>query len=270
MQTKQSDAVIAGLPNSELWFAYWQAPESGDCLTRLMEAFLPLAHRVLERTAIHLPPHIAIEDLLQCAMLGLYHAITRFDPVQGVSFEAFAYPRIRGAILDELRASDHMSRTARAQVKRMEQTISEWRQKNGQQPSEDDLAMAMGMTRQEFEELLSRAQPLVHLDDVVLHGDSGPQTLKEILADTRTLSPGIQVEKSDLYARLRAAFRQLAQREQKIIYLYYFEELRLSEIAELYELTDARICQILALAVAKLKVIMADQEKGVKRVGSSG
>ncbi len=262
MRKKENKESQGGtLAQAELWEEYWNHPESGDALARLVDVMLPFVHRVLERMSIHLPSHVEVEDLLQSATVGLYHAINRFDPKQGISFEAFAYQRIRGAVLDELRSLDHVSRSCRTQLKRIEHTISEWIQKHRDHPREEDLAREMGMSVDELTGLLDRAQPWLSLDDVKVQAEGGGYSLKDILADTQSVMPDQEAQQEDMRRYLRRAFRELGSREQKILYLYYFEELRLSEIAVLYELTEARICQIHALAIAKLKASLGSTEQ---------
>jgi len=255
------DATIAGLEHSELWYEFWRNPESGQTLTKLIETFMPLVHRAIERISIRLPRHVPADDLLQAALVGLYHAISRFDPAQGISFEAFAVPRLRGAVLDELRASDHVSRATRATVKKIENAIAEWTQEYGSAPDEEQLAGKMGMTPDELTELVERAQPLLSLDDTLIRQDDRQISLQEALADDSIPGPREQAAKNDLADHLAKAFRKLNPREQKILYLYYFEEMRLSEIAVLFEVTEARICQIHGIAVAKLRVLLTPCEE---------
>ncbi|HBA85810.1 MAG TPA: hypothetical protein DCZ95_17135 [Verrucomicrobia bacterium] len=247
----------ADLANRELWMTFWSDRDSDDALGRLIETYLPFVNKVLDRISIHLPSHVALEDLLQSAVVGLYHALEHFDPTQNTRFEAFAYRRIRGAILDELRAADRISRSSRAQVRKIEQTIRQWYQDHGAAPAEEQLAEAVGMTPGALAGLLDRAQPWLSLDEMVLEGDSRNVLLKEVIADNRAVLPDQQAQSEDLKRCLHKAFLELSAREQKILYLYYFEELRLSEIAALYELTEARICQLHALAVAKLRAILS-------------
>ena len=261
MRKKEYKEAQGLLAQAELWQEYWNNPESGEALARLVDVMLPFVHRVLERMSINLPSHVEVEDLLQCATVGLYHAISRFDPKQGISFEAFAYQRIRGAVLDELRSLDHVSRSCRAQLKRVELTICAWIQKHHEHPREEDLAKEMGISAAELSGLLDRAQPWLSLDDVKVQAEGGGYSLKDILADTQSVMPDQEAQQEDMRRYLRQAFRELGSREQKILYLYYFEELRLSEIAVLYELTEARICQIHALAIAKLKASLGSAEQ---------
>ena len=253
---KMKGAASSESPHSALWTVFWSDRDSDEALGRLIEAYLPFVNKVLERLAIHLPSHVALEDLLQSAVVGLYHAIEHYDPQQNTRFEAFAYRRIRGAILDELRAADRISRSSRAQVRKIEQAIRQWHQDHGKAPEEQELAAAVGMTQEALAGLLDRAQPWLSLDEMVLEGDNRNVLLKEVIADNRAILPDQQAQEEDMRRWLHKAFLELSAREQKILYLYYYEELRLSEIAELYELTEARICQLHALAVAKLRAIL--------------
>jgi RNA polymerase sigma factor for flagellar operon FliA len=255
----QNDNIF-GLASREEWDAYWKNPDDSNALSVLMEKQLPLVYSVLERISITLPPHVAIEDLLQSAALGLYHALTRFDPQRGYKFSSFAYPRIRGAILDELRQMDYLSRSTRSQLRKVETAIREWTQEHGETPDEEEIAESLGMRAEYISTLIARSQPWLSLDSVMMSGDGGEMTLKDVLADSSIIAPDEETERNDMWRELREAFLLLTAREQKVLYLYYYEELRLSEIAQLYELTEARICQIHALAVAKLKAALEKEQ----------
>lgn len=250
------DATIAGLDHCDLWYDFWQNPESGAALTKLVEAFIPLAHRVMERVAIRLPAHVAVEDLFQSALVGLYHAIGRFDPAQGVRFETFAVPRIKGAILDELRSADHASRSTRSLIRRIEATIQKWTATHQTPPNEEDLAREMDLSPSELASTLMQGQPLMSLDEIMMECDGHSVPLKDILADERSPNSRDLAAREESRASLRRAFLKLSAREQKVLYFYYFEELRLGEIAELYGVTDARVCQIHSMAVVKLRALL--------------
>lgn len=245
------------LKHSELWIAYWKDRDSADAINHLMEAWMPLVESVLRKIVIRIPSHIQVDDLFQSASLGLFESIERFDPDYGVSFEGYAYYRIRGAITDELRHSDHLSRTVRAKVNRIEKAIQKLTDENGRPPDEKELADLLKMSQSEIALTMERAQYLLSLDQVVMLDKGGKEVfLRDILADSKFLTPDIAAEREDIRRFLRMAFRQLSQREQKILYLYYFEDLRLSEIAALFDVTEARISQIHALSMIKLKVAM--------------
>ncbi|MDF7800918.1 FliA/WhiG family RNA polymerase sigma factor [Pontiellaceae bacterium B1224] len=237
--------------HAALWNAFRE--NGGDAVDALIDVYMPLTHRALERISIRLPSHVAVDDLLQAALVGLYKAIMDFDPERGVPFEGYAYPRIRGAILDELRASDSLSRSKRKRVDRVEEVIAEWMKENGEMPSEEEIAAELGMSIGEFNQLMDEAKPMCSLDA----GGVDTMPLHETIADPNGVAEA-GAQRHDLQQLLRIGFRKLDQREQKILYLYYFEELRLSEIGALFDLSEARISQIHALSVVRLRAVLLD------------
>jgi RNA polymerase sigma factor FliA len=255
-----------------LWDAYWRDRDSEEALAALVEAWLPLAQRVLERFAIRLPTHVQRDDLFQCAAMGLCQAVETFSPDAQVAFEAYATRRIRGAMIDELRHNDHLTRGARHKLRKLEKAAEQWTQAHGRPPSEEELARETAMTSAALAEILGQAQPWLSLDQPWTNGAHGAVArLQDILCDDKTLAPDQQAVRRELYASFRAAFRKLATREQKILYLYYFEELRLSEIAALFSLTEARISQIQSMAVLKLRAMMqGSKTTGAKREKRNG
>lgn len=240
----------------ELWATYRNHPDSADAISQLVELYLPYVHRILGRMAIQLPSHLAIEDLMQAGMVGLYQAIERFSPDRGVTFESFAYRRIRGAVFDELRGLDNISRSCRQKIRRIEGALAAWLQAYGAAPTENELAAELDMEVAELCRLLDQAQPLLSLDETIIMGDQRKITRMDVVEDTHMSKPDEVAIHQDTLRHLRKAFMQLTPREQKILYLYYYEELRLSEIALIYDLSEARICQIHALATARLKALM--------------
>jgi RNA polymerase sigma factor FliA len=237
--------------NEVLWRAY-KSTES-VVVDELIEAYLPLVNRVLERIAIRLPSHVVIEDLSQAALLGLYKSIIAFDPERGVPFEGYAYPRIRGAVLDELRACDHLSRNKRGKVEQVEEVVSVWIKEYGEAPTEEEIATQLEMSVEDFHLMMDQAKPWCSLDAE----DSDSLSLHEVIADPNGESDN-EAHQHDVQQLLREGFRHLTQREQKVLYLYYFEELRLSEIAQLFNLSEARVSQIHALAVVRLRAALSN------------
>ena len=254
MITFASDQVIPRKKpdNEALWQTFWTT-QGGESIDALINHYLPLTHKVLERISIRLPAHIPVEDLSQAALLGLYKAIMDFNADRGVPFEAYAYPRIRGAVLDELRSNDYLSRTKRSQMDKVEAVIGNWMKEHGEMPSEEDIAKALDITVAALNKLMDQAKPWCSLDAST--GDE--RSLQETIADPNTDSEET-AHRSDMQELLRAGFKTLDDREQKILYLYYIEELRLSEIAGLFNLSEARISQIHALSMVRLRTALAD------------
>lgn len=236
----------------ELWVNYWSNRDAFASQEKLIEAYLPFARKVLSRVMIRLPSHVRSEDLLNSALIGLYDAITRFDPKTGMHFEYFAARRIRGAILDELRACDPLTRSQRNTLGQVEQTINQWAIDHNAFPDYVEIAGSMGVDAGALMQLMDHAQPWLSLDAPLNSGEPG-MLLSDLLRQTDAVGPDQEAQIMEMRTILRKSFRWLTEREQKILYLYYYEELRLHEIATLFELTEARVCQIHALAVTKLK-----------------
>ena len=257
------------LKHKSLWFAYWQDRTSSEAKSRLMDVWIPLVHTLLGRIAIRLPPHVSREDLLQSALIGLYGAIERFKPDTTAGFEAFACHRIRGAMLDELRKNDYISRGARARLRKVEVAIEESIRKNGTPPEDADLAQQLDMSPDELTRTLDSARPWLSLDQTVSSESTDDSILlRDIVANDQAEDPATEAAREDIHRRLRAAFRVLSPREQKILYLYYYEDLRLKEIATLFEITEARVCQIHTMSILRLKAAIKELEHGTYRAAS--
>jgi len=252
-----NEKAQSGQDHGELWEAYWKNRDSIDAIRDLMTALMPIVHGIIQKITIQIPRHIQVADLFQAASIALFKSIERFDPSYGVAFSSFAHPKIHGAIMDELRNNDHLSRSDRAKTNRIQKGITDWMGKHGRMPDDGELSEALGMDRQEITLTLEKAQHLLSLDQPVKLDENGKEVfLRDVLADSEGASPDISAHREDIRKHMRRAFRQLAPREQKILYLYYFEELRLSEIAALFNVTEARISQIHALAIIKLRALI--------------
>lgn len=257
------------LKHKHLWFAYWQDRSSSEAKAKLMEAWMPLAHTLLSRIAIRLPPHVSREDLLQAALIGLYCAIERFKPDTTAGFESFACHRIRGSMLDELRKNDYISRGLRARLRKVESAIEDSIRANGVPPEDAELAATLGMSQNELARTLDVARPWLSLDQTITSESTDDSILlRDIVANDQAQDPADEADREDMHKRLRAAFRSLSAREQKILYLYYYEDLRLKEIATLFEITEARVCQIHAMCILRLKATI--KESAQKNLQAAG
>jgi RNA polymerase sigma factor for flagellar operon FliA len=245
------------LANRDLWEAYWRSPDSSEAMNSLMDAFLPLVSRVLKRLLMRMPSGVAVEDVYQAGMIGLYQAIERFREDAGAAFETFAQKRIRGAVVDELRRSDNLSRSARQRARRIQEEIQDWTDKHGAPPTDDEIAARLGMEADDVSAIAVSVQPWLSFDSMVLDVNGKEVCLKDLLGDSAAAMPDKQAQKSEALDRVRAVFRKLSSREQKIMYLYYYEDLRLGEIADIFEVSEARICQIHALALFRLRALLA-------------
>ena len=228
------------------------APPSRD---ELVVAHLPLVKFIVDRIASSLPPHLDRDDLRSAAVIGLISAAERFDPSRGVQFKTFAEQRIRGTIMDELRAQDWLTRSLRDKFKKLEREFSQLEQQLGRNPSSDEVAVAMGLEQKDYFRLLEEIHLLsfVSLDDAWHDEDGAPFGLLDVLEDKGTESPQSQLIARQTVERLADSIDNLPEKERIVITLYYYEELNLKEIGAVLDLTESRISQLHSQAIIRLR-----------------
>lgn len=205
---------------------------------------LPLVHSVVERVAAHLPPSVDRDDLFHAGVIGLMDALTRFDASRDNAFSTYAVLRIRGAVIDELRARDWVPRSARERSRDYQRTLGELARSLGRSPTDGELADSLGVTESELPELERNAHlaTQVSLDQPV--GEDTPLSALLAAPDGDDTNPARFMEHEDLRQVLAKALATLTEQERLIVKMYYFEHLLLKEIAAVLGLTESRICQI--------------------------
>ncbi len=227
----------------------------------LIRQYLPLVRRLAGHMLAKLPPNIELDDLVQVGMIGLTEALSRYEASQGVQFETFATQRIRGAMLDELRNGDWMSRSSRKGQKDIERAIHRLEQTLGRVPLESEIAQEMGMELQEYQQLLGkvRGTQLLYLEDLSRgQGGSGSDSddfLDRYLADQQA-DPASLLRSQRLRGALVQAIEQLPEREQQMMSMYYEHDMNLKEIAAVLGVTESRICQLHSQSIARLRAKM--------------
>jgi RNA polymerase sigma factor for flagellar operon FliA len=240
-----------------LWDAFCRMP-SEENAEALITHYTPLVSRVVRQMAVYTPQHMDIDDLMQHGLLGLLTAIGRYDPTAGIPFEAYALRRIRGSVRDALRAQDPLTRTDRACLKKIDEMVRRHVMEFGVGPDEEELAHETGMSLEKMQALLVRAQPWISLDAMVDPASGESRTGVDHLADNGSPNPRKETILHEQIARFRSAFRKLKPRQQKILYLYYFEDLTLREISAIFELSEARICQLHSSILIVLKALLTN------------
>ncbi len=242
----------------ELWGDYRLAPDR-SARDRLILHYSPLVKFVAGRVMSRLPDSVDQADLVSYGILGLIDAIEKYDPERGVKFETYAVPRIRGAILDELRSIDWVPRSVRAKARAADQAYNKLEHKLRRSPTDEELATELGLTPQELDSLLRQTTRagILQLDEM-LFGQQGPSTLGDTLADTGD-GPVAVVEKNETRRLLARAISSLGDRERTVLTLYYYEGLNLAEIGQILGVTESRTCQIHTKAVHQLRHRLRDQ-----------
>jgi RNA polymerase sigma factor FliA len=239
-----------------LWEEF-KSEGSQSARERLIIHYSPLVKYVAGRVGVGLPPNVEQADLISYGIFGLIDAIEKFEPSRGIKFETYSINRIRGAIIDELRAIDWVPRSVRSKARNVERAYSTLENKLKRPPSDDEMAEEMELSREELNHVYSQLSSvsLVALDELMsVEGDRGDRlSLIETLEDTRVLSPTEVLETAEMRSILTGAVNRLPEREKIVITLYYYEGLTLSEIGQVLGVTESRICQMHTKAVLALR-----------------
>jgi RNA polymerase sigma factor for flagellar operon FliA len=222
---------------------------------------------VAGRMASGLPTHVEEADLISYGLIGLISAIERFELEREIKFETYAIPRIRGAIIDELRALDWVPRSVRAKARQIERANVKLEHKLQRPPSDEEMAAEMEMEMEDFQEALIQISnsTIAALDELWTVSDSsGDQiSLLDTLQDPGAPDPAKAADATDLKDRVADAIARLPEREKLVIALYYYENLTLREIGEVLGVTESRVSQLHTKAVLRLRSHLSEEELSV-------
>ncbi len=224
-------------------------------LSRLIEEHLPLVKHIVFQVAVHFPRHVDRDELARAGALGLVEAARRYDESRGVPFDRFAAQRIRGAILDAVRAADWAPRSVRTLARRLESVEQRLATELGRIPSSPEMASALGMTDQELARLRDRLFRSVVLALEHEVNDAGDEdlTLVDVLRDRSTVEPLEELETRELHAYLRDAVHLLPERHRLVIVGYFLENRTSQELARFLGVTESRVSQLRSEALTMLK-----------------
>ena len=219
----------------------------------MLRQYSPLVRRLAHQMIAKLPANVEIDDLIQAGMIGLNDALARFDVAQGVQFETFATQRIRGAMLDELRGNDWMSRGDRRHQRSIETAVHKLEQKLGRAPSEGEIAREMGLSLTEYQELLGKVNgtQLIFLED--MSGDDGDDDYLDRHIADEDANPLGRLTDRRMREALVDAINNLPEREQYVMSMYYEHDMNLKEIAAVLGVTESRVCQLHSQSIARLR-----------------
>ncbi|MFT6590737.1 MAG: RNA polymerase sigma factor for flagellar operon FliA [Rhodoferax sp.] len=223
----------------------------------LIKQYQPLVRRLAHHMMVKLPANVQVDDLIQVGLIGLSEALTRFESAQGVQFETFATQRIRGAMLDELRNNDWMSRGSRKSQKEIEQALRRLEHQLGRTPLESEIAQDLGLNLEDYQTLLGkvRGTQLVYLEDMSRSSEDDDTFLDHHVGDEEA-DPMTMLRDQRMRQALIAAIKNLPEREQFIMSMYYEKDMNLKEIAAVLDVTESRICQLHSQSIARLRAKM--------------
>jgi len=218
--------------------------------------YAPLVRRLAHQMVARLPANVELDDMIQAGMIGLMDAVGRYEEAQGTQFEHYAASRIRGAMLDELRANDWLPRSARRSQREIENAIHRLEGRLKRAPSEGEIAAEMQLSVAAYQEMLNdaRGAQLVHFEDLGAGGDD-EDYLERKVADLAHEGgdPGSVLRDKRFRTALVAAIEELPEREKLLMAMYYEQDMNLREIGAVMGVTESRVCQLHSQAVARLR-----------------
>ena len=224
----------------------------------LIRQYQPLVRKLAHHMMAKLPASVQVDDLIQVGLIGLSEALSRYEVAQGVQFETFATQRIRGAMIDELRDGDWMSRGSRKSQKDIEQALRRLEHRLGHTPLESEIAAELGMSLADYQTLLGkvRGTQLVYLEDMNHGGDGEDGFLERHEAEDPSSDPMQVLRDQRLRQSLVTAIKALPEREQYVMSMYYEQDMNLKEIAAVLGVTESRVCQLHSQSIARLRAKM--------------
>ena len=226
----------------------------------LLAQYSPLVRRLAHQMIAKLPANVEVSDLIQVGMMGLNDALGRFDANQGVQFETFATQRIRGAMLDELRGADWMSRGSRRQQREIEAAVHRLEHCLGRAPLESEIAAEMGLSLSGYQELLGkvRGTQLLYLEDMAGSAGEGDEDFLDRHISDVEANPMARLQDRRMREALVGAIEALPEREQYVMSMYYEHDMNLKEIAAVLGVTESRVCQLHSQSIARLRAKLRD------------
>ena len=249
-------------PGSVAFRAYTLEKESSTCELeneRIIN-FLPMVSKIARQVVSYLKPPLSFEDMVSAGTVGLVRASRDFDPSKGVEFKTYAYIRIKGAILDELRGWTFVPSNVSSRIKEAQRISREITEQTGSAPTDERLAEELGINVEELYYLLEkgRAQHFISLDN---DSDESP-ALGNVLVANYESAPDEGIKRQELISNLAKAIQQLPEKQRRVILLYYHQNLTMKQIAEVLEITESRVSQLHASALFNLSVKLRQYQDG--------
>jgi RNA polymerase sigma factor for flagellar operon FliA len=224
---------------------------------KILLEYAHLVKIVAYRLSVNLPASVDKNDLIGAGIMGLIKAVETFEPERGFKFETFAAHKIRGSILDELRALDWVPRSVRQKSRDLQKTFSKLEGDLGRLPYDDEVCDELGISLKEYEDLLSEVTPatLISLEEAMPDRSSESKELRIIdsIEDPGSSNPLRELAFTEVKNILKEAITQLPEKEKLVVALYHYEELTLKEIGVVLEITESRVSQIHSKAILKLR-----------------
>jgi RNA polymerase sigma factor for flagellar operon FliA len=248
--------------NADLWARYVKTRDP-ELREQLILQYSPAVKYVMGRLALSLPAILDYEDVLSSGTIGLIEAVERFDPTKGVKFETYAIARIKGAIIDTLRSLDRLPRSVRQKAKVADQAVTQLTADLGRTPSDQEVAEELGLPLEQYlKQIVDASWVTVSLDVIGGSGDGdddGPGDVPIADPDAEEVTSGL--ERDEMIGDLASSIRELPEREQLILSLYYKDELTMREVSKVLSISESRVCQLHARALTRLRASLARRQE---------
>ncbi len=232
--------------------------------------YAPLIKYIAQKIASRLPSNIELDDLISCGVIGLMDAIEKFDPSRDNKFKTYAEFRVRGAILDELRAQDWVPRSIREKAKMIERSYAKLESELGRPATDEEMCKELGVNQEEFHDLLNKAKSvsLLNIDDSATFNRGDKKLIAGLMEDSRAANPFTAVSYKNSRDKIKEGIQSLPEKQRLVLSLYYYEDLNLKEIGQVLDVTESRVSQLHTQAIMKLKMKLKTVFESVEDVAS--
>ncbi len=247
----------------QLWIDY---KEHGDSAARddLIVHHMRVVKYIAGRMAIHVPSSVEMDDLIGWGIMGLMDAVEKFDHTQDIKFSTYASIRIRGAIIDQIRSLDWAPRSLRTMARKVGQAKQKLRNEKGSEPTVSEIAEVLGTTEDHVDTTIAQVQTaqILSLDDYLPSDDEDSSEGRKIdvTSNASAPNPSQMAQQVERQEKLVHAILRLPDQQQKVLNLYYYEELTLKEIGAVLDVSESRVCQIHSAAMKRLRKVMQEDE----------
>ena len=226
---------------------------------KLIMEYAPLIKFIAQKIAIRLPSNIELDDLISSGVIGLMDALDKYDPSRDNKFKTYAEFRIRGAILDELRAQDWVPRSVRDKAKLLDRTMIELESETGRTPTEEEISSKLNISLEEFHSLVNQVRPvsLLSIDEHASFSSVDKKSILNLLEGCKLNNPFNQLNIKSVKDVVTKAIEDLPERQRLVLSLYYYEDLNLKEIGKVLRVTESRVSQLHAQAISRLRAKLA-------------
>ena len=263
---KVEKTVIENPDEEQKIWAEYKKTRSVELRNIIVSKYAPLAKYVAGRLSIGMPPSVEFGDLVNCGIVGLLDAVEKFEPDKNVKFKTYAITRIRGAIYDELRTLDWVPRSIRQKARDIEEAVRITEEKLGRSATDEEVAACLRISTEEYRDDVYKVSctSVLSLNDLWSNNKGDDKvSLMDTLEAPSSVNPDVIVEKEEVRRIIAESIKELPEKEQKVLVLYYYEKLTLKEIGKVLDVTESRVSQLHSKAIIRLRARLTNSRKGI-------